>query len=229
MAHWTQVSDRCPLGYLLNFRPALKNCWFAVYRATHHFALNSIIFFLPFLRKKFFLLLFITVLPRNSVFFLDRKQKKMFSYLPTQPEHSRWVNSKPTIFKVGLTYSYCDWKTGIHIWAALWQNQQTDCVHSEDSDQPGHPPSLIRVLAVRIKKPWVLSYPLSATEDSDQTDAQGDLSLHWAHISFCWFCHEAAHIFIMDRKTGIDISPTMSLVLIQMNEIWVFTVQSTIP
>ena len=35
------------------------------------------------------------------------------------------------------------------IWAASWQNQQNDCAPSEDSDQPGHPPSLIRVFAVR--------------------------------------------------------------------------------
>ena len=35
------------------------------------------------------------------------------------------------------------------------------CALSEDSDQPGHPPSLIWVFAVRMKKPWVLSYPLS--------------------------------------------------------------------
>ena len=33
---------------------------------------------------------------------------------------------------------------------------------SEDSDQPGHPPSLIRVFAVRLKKARSLSYPLSA-------------------------------------------------------------------
>ena len=32
----------------------------------------------------------------------------------------------------------------------------------EDSDQPGHPPSLISVFAVRMKKHWVLSYPLRA-------------------------------------------------------------------
>ena len=25
-------------------------------------------------------------------------------------------------------------------------------------------------------------------------DAQADLSLRWAHMPFCWFCHEAAHI-----------------------------------
>ena len=36
------------------------------------------------------------------------------------------------------------------------------CEPSEDSDQTGNPPSLIRVSAVHMKKPWVLSYPLSA-------------------------------------------------------------------
>ena len=36
------------------------------------------------------------------------------------------------------------------------------CAPSEDSDQPGHPSSLIRVFAVRMKKLWVLSYPQSA-------------------------------------------------------------------
>ena len=36
------------------------------------------------------------------------------------------------------------------------------CAPSEDSDQPAHPPSLIRVFAVRMKKAWVLNYPLSA-------------------------------------------------------------------
>ena len=37
----------------------------------------------------------------------------------------------------------------IAIWAASWQNQQCSYAPSEDSDQPGHPPSLIRVFAVR--------------------------------------------------------------------------------
>ena len=46
--------------------------------------------------------------------------------------------------------------------AMTWQNQQNECAHSEDSDQPGHPPSLIRVFTVRMKTRWVLSYPLSA-------------------------------------------------------------------
>ena len=47
--------------------------------------------------------------------------------------------------------------------------EQNDSAPSEDSDQPGHTPSLIRIFAVHMKKALVLSYPLSASEDSDQT------------------------------------------------------------
>ena len=63
------------------------------------------------------------------------------------------------------------------------------CAPSEDSDQPGHPPSLIRVFAVRMLKTWVLSYPLSAQRRlwSDWADAQADLSLRWAHSHFVGF------------------------------------------
>ena len=40
-----------------------------------------------------------------------------------------------------------------------------------------------------------LTTHLAHSEDlSDWADAQADLSLRWAHMSFCWFCHEAAHI-----------------------------------
>ena len=46
------------------------------------------------------------------------------------------------------------------------------CALSEDSDQPGHLPSLIRVFAVCMKNVWVLSYPLSHSEESDQTNKQ---------------------------------------------------------
>ena len=43
---------------------------------------------------------------------------------------------------------------GFNIRAATWQNQQSDCAPSEDADQPGHLPSLIRVLAVRLMGSW---------------------------------------------------------------------------
>ena len=74
-------------------------------------------------------------------------------------------------------------------WAATRQNQQSDCAPSEDSDQPGHPPGLIRVLAVRMKKALIFNYPLSAQRRlwSDRTGAQADLSLRWAHSHFDGF------------------------------------------
>ena len=43
------------------------------------------------------------------------------------------------------------------------------CAPSEDSDQPGHPPSLIRIFADRKKKAWVFGYPLSAQRRLGQT------------------------------------------------------------
>ena len=63
------------------------------------------------------------------------------------------------------------------------------CAPSEDSDQPGHPPSLIRLFAVRMKKHWVLSYTLSAHRRlwTDCADAQTDHSLRWAHTHFVGF------------------------------------------
>ena len=75
------------------------------------------------------------------------------------------------------------------IWATTWQNQQNECAPSEDSDQHGHPPSLIRVFAVRMKKPCVLSYPLCAKWRlwSDWVDAQADRNLRWAHTHFVGF------------------------------------------
>ena len=74
-------------------------------------------------------------------------------------------------------------------WATTWH------APSEDSDQPGHPPILIRVFAVRMKKPWVLSYPLSAQRRlwSDWADAQVDLSLRWAHSHFVVLSCRGSH------------------------------------
>ena len=48
------------------------------------------------------------------------------------------------------------------------------------------------VFAVRMKKAWVLSYPLSAQRRL-WSDAQADLSSMGAQ-SFCWFCHKVAQI-----------------------------------
>ena len=63
------------------------------------------------------------------------------------------------------------------------------CTPSENSDQPGHPPSLIRVFAVPMKKPWILSYPLAAQRRlwSDWAEAHADLSLRLAQSHFVGF------------------------------------------
>ena len=84
------------------------------------------------------------------------------------------------------------------IGAALLQNQQNDCAPSQDSDQPGHPPSLIRVFTVCMKKAWVLSNPLSAQWRLLRLGgcpAWSESSLNTQ--SFCWFSHKAAHLTSM--------------------------------
>ena len=61
--------------------------------------------------------------------------------------------------------------------------QQNECAPSEDSDQPGHPPSLISLRCPHEKSLG----PLLPTEV--------DLSLRWAHSLFIvFFCRVAAHI-----------------------------------
>ena len=64
------------------------------------------------------------------------------------------------------------------------------CAPCEVSDQPGHPPSLISVFAMwRTNIYWCGQRRLW----SDWEDAQADLSLRWAHMQYCWFCHVGAH------------------------------------
>ena len=70
----------------------------------------------------------INSLKNKSVYRMGKHQKKIVKYLPY-------------LLLCGIMQFV--------IWAAAWQNQQNDCAPSDDSDQPGHPPSLIRVLAVR--------------------------------------------------------------------------------
>ena len=99
------------------------------------------------------------------------------------------------------------------------------CAPSEDSDQPGHPPSLIRVFAVRMKKAWVLSYQLSAQRRhwSNWADAQADLSLRWAHSHFVGFFfmrwlnnkHDNALLFIL--YTNYEFSSSFFSVFLSKN------------
>ena len=111
----------------------------------------------------------------------NEQKDHLQSWVPPPPIH--WSTIK--IQNTGTSETI----TVILKWAASWQNQQCGCAPSEDSDQPGHPPRLIRVFAVRMKKAWVLSYPLSPQRRlwSDWTNAQADLSLRWSHNHFVGF------------------------------------------
>ena len=82
------------------------------------------------------------------------------------------------------------------------------CAPSEDSDQLGHPPSLIRVFAVRTRKPWVLRYPLSAQRRlwSDWADAQANLSLRWVHTHFVGFVISWLNCYTYIKPYLLDFS-----------------------
>ena len=57
------------------------------------------------------------------------------------------------------------------------------------------------VFAVRMKKHWVFSYPLSGHQSlwSDWADAQADRSLRWVHRSF-WFRHAVAQMVLLCNR-----------------------------
>ena len=58
------------------------------------------------------------------------------------------------------------------------------CTPSEDSDQPGHPRSLIRVFASCMKVVWAFSYLQEAQHrlQSNCEDVKANLSIRWVHI-----------------------------------------------
>ena len=87
-------------------------------------------------------------------------------------------------------------------------------VRRAKKDQPGHSPSLI---SLRCALTWVPKEPSlyhADSEDcSDWVDAQADLSLRWMHMPFCWFCHEAAQMFI--ALFAMNISALSSIMHMQ--------------
>ena len=42
---------------------------------------------------------------------------------------------------------------------------------------------------------WVAKDPSFLLADSEDSDAQADLSVRWAHMPFCWFYHEVGGFF----------------------------------
>ena len=70
------------------------------------------------------------------------------------------------------------------------------CAPNEDSNQPAHPRSLIRIFIVRMTKLCIICNPKCVQWRfwSDCANAQADLNLRWTHISESMFPDVAAPI-----------------------------------
>ena len=83
------------------------------------------------------------------------------------------------------------WKSAKNLqqqWATTRQNHQNDLCAQR------------RQISLGIRPVW--------SESSLFTDAQADLSLRWAHRSFCWFCRAAVQEAIDRVMTNLKISTT---------------------
>ena len=65
------------------------------------------------------------------------------------------------------------------------------CATSEDSDQPAHLHSLIRIFAGHMCLLLAIQRGLNKNHCNTRwmVDVQVDLSLCWSHRSYCRFCH----------------------------------------
>ena len=123
-------------------------------------------------------------------------------YSTVKPSCSNFSVIKANVLGVRIFRSFTVTSLKIHLLCSLSIEPPSDktniltCAPSKDSDQPGHLSSLIRVFAVRSMGSWgpKLSSCGQRRLWSDWADDQADLSLHWAHMPFCWFCHEAAQL-----------------------------------
>ena len=80
-----------------------------------------------------------------------------------------------------------------HIWATSGQNQSNGMCAQRRLRSAWVSASLIS-LAVRMKKAWVFSYPLSAQRRLIRLGrCPGCSESSLGTQSFCWFCHEVAH------------------------------------
>ena len=80
---------------------------------------------------------------------------------------------------------------------------------------------------------WLAKDPSFLHADSedwwDWVDAKADLSLHWAHMPFCWFCHERAHFALfqaMSRQISLRRNYHVVLSVIKYFShrlIWIYT------
>ena len=105
---------------------------------------------------------------------------------------------------------------------AAWQNQQKSYVYlvKTQISLGIHPVwSVFIVHSLGSKRPKVSSGGQRRLW-SDWAGAQADRSLHWAHRSFCWFCHAVAHVWPAKTKSCLNIS------VVGMKKLGTFSVAS---
>ena len=95
------------------------------------------------------------------------------------------------------------------IWAAAWQNQQNIRVPSEDTDQPGQPPSLI-IIIIGLGS---LATQWAHSEDSDQTGRMprpiwvfAGHTGHFVGFVFCrliWYCGLDVDLIVLGPNHGL--------------------------
>ena len=123
----------------------------------------------------------------------------------------------PRSLLMARVYTDCNLQDSTFLGHWLWRhvNQRTTKpakwhVCPAKTDQPGHPPSLIRVFAVHMKKAWSLATHWAQRRlQSDWADTQADLSLRWLHKSYCrffvmhwliWFASSISRTGILSRR-----------------------------
>ena len=133
-------------------------------------------------------------------------EKKIFEMVDDGP----WLVSLAEQAGLSLNWSQTPMTCFVVTWLIYEpQHDKTNkmtCAPSEDSDQPGHPPSLIRVFAVRSKDSQgpKLSSRGQRKLWSDWADAQIDMSLRWAHVYFVVFVMH--RLIIMYNKLPLAVT-----------------------
>ena len=86
-----------------------------------------------------------------------------------------------------------------YICVSTWENVPSTCAPDEDSNQPAHQRSPIRVFVARLKKRFIIDYPKRAQWRfwSDCANAQSDLNLRWVRMFEGTFPNVANIITIM--------------------------------
>ena len=124
----------------------------------------------------------------------------MFKYLAFIPKHlictpfKKWViwMPQPATDNELKQQPFTQFSGRKCIWAASWQNQQNG-MYAQRRHRPVWSESSLSAW----RKLGSLTTHWAHSKDwSDWADAQAYLSHRWADMSFCWFCHEAAHLSI---------------------------------